>query len=32
MITPIAHYWPEFAQNGKANITLRHVLASKWFI
>jgi len=24
---PIAHYWPEFAQNGKANITLRHVLS-----
>lgn len=23
----IAHYWPEFAQNGKANITLRHVLS-----
>jgi CubicO group peptidase (beta-lactamase class C family) len=25
--TPIAHYWPEFAQNGKGNITLRHVLS-----
>ncbi|MGL5159285.1 MAG: serine hydrolase domain-containing protein, partial [Acinetobacter junii] len=24
---PIAHYWPEFSQNGKANITLRHVLS-----
>ena len=24
---PIAAYWPEFAQNGKANITLRHVLS-----
>ena len=24
---PIANYWPEFAQNGKANITLRHVLS-----
>lgn len=24
---PIAHYWPEFAQNGKANISLRHVLS-----
>lgn len=24
---PIAHYWPEFAQNGKASITLRHVLS-----
>ena len=24
---PIAHYWPEFAKNGKANITLRHVLS-----
>ena len=23
---PIAHYWSEFAQNGKANITLRHIL------
>jgi CubicO group peptidase (beta-lactamase class C family) len=25
--TPIAHYWPEFAQNGKEKITLRHVLS-----
>ncbi len=25
--TPIAHYWPEFAQNGKGKITLRHVLS-----
>lgn len=25
--TPIARYWPEFAQNGKEGITLRHVLA-----
>ncbi|GAA5002818.1 serine hydrolase domain-containing protein [Acinetobacter puyangensis] len=24
---PIAHYWPEFAQNDKAKITLRHVLS-----
>jgi len=24
---PIARYWPEFAQNGKAEITLRHALA-----
>ena len=24
--TPIAHYWPEFAQNGKHSLTLRHVL------
>lgn len=24
--TPIAHYWPEFAQHNKQNITLRHVL------
>lgn len=24
---PIAPYWPEFAQNGKTNITLRHVLS-----
>jgi CubicO group peptidase (beta-lactamase class C family) len=24
---PIAHYWPEFAQNGKAQMTLRHVLS-----
>ncbi len=25
--TPVAHYWPEFAQAGKGGITLRHVLA-----
>ncbi|MFB2537849.1 MULTISPECIES: serine hydrolase domain-containing protein [unclassified Acinetobacter] len=25
--TPIAHYWAEFAQQGKENITLRHVLS-----
>ncbi|TCM67000.1 CubicO group peptidase (beta-lactamase class C family) [Acinetobacter calcoaceticus] len=25
--TPIMHYWPEFAQNDKENITLRHVLS-----
>lgn len=25
--TPIAHYWPEFATNGKEAITLRHALA-----
>jgi len=24
---PIAHYWPEFAQNGKEGITIRHALA-----
>ena len=24
---PISHYWPEFAQNGKAQITLRHILS-----
>jgi len=24
--TPVAHYWPEFAANGKDRITLRHVL------
>ena len=23
---PVASYWPEFAVNGKANITLRHLL------
>ena len=23
----IAYYWPEFAQNGKSDITLRHILA-----
>ncbi len=25
--TPVAHYWPEFAQNGKGAITVRHVLS-----
>ncbi|OAL76901.1 serine hydrolase domain-containing protein [Acinetobacter terrae] len=25
--TPVAQYWPEFAQNGKAQITLRHILS-----
>ncbi len=25
--TPVAHYWPEFAQEGKAAITVRQVLA-----
>ncbi|TCB51349.1 class A beta-lactamase-related serine hydrolase [Acinetobacter sp. ANC 4779] len=25
--TPVAQYWPEFAQNGKAKITLRHILS-----
>lgn len=25
--TPIAHYWPEFAANGKENILVRHALA-----
>ena len=24
---PVATYWPEFAQNGKENITVRHVLS-----
>ena len=24
--TPVAQYWPEFAQNGKDKITLRHML------
>ena len=24
---PIAHYWPEYAQNGKENVTLRQVMA-----
>ncbi|NHB58598.1 beta-lactamase family protein [Acinetobacter sp. 194] len=24
--SPISNYWPEFAQNGKAEMTLRHVL------
>ena len=25
--TPVAQYWPEFAQHGKAQITLRHILS-----
>lgn len=25
--TPVAKYWPEFAQNGKSQITLRHMLS-----
>ena len=25
--TPIAHYWPEFAANGKSTITIRHALS-----
>ncbi|WP_180164221.1 serine hydrolase [Acinetobacter sp. YH12049] len=25
--TPVAVYWPEFAQNGKSDITLRHMLS-----
>jgi CubicO group peptidase (beta-lactamase class C family) len=25
--TPVAQYWPEFAQNGKEQITLRHILS-----
>ncbi|NNH86179.1 serine hydrolase domain-containing protein [Acinetobacter terrae] len=25
--TPVALYWPEFAQNGKEQITLRHILS-----
>lgn len=25
--TPVAQYWPEFAQNGKEHITLRHMLS-----
>ncbi|RJQ86487.1 MAG: class A beta-lactamase-related serine hydrolase [Desulfobacteraceae bacterium] len=24
---PVAHYWPEFARNGKETITLRHLLS-----
>lgn len=24
--TPVAHYWPEFANNGKGAVTLRHLL------
>ncbi|WP_445115604.1 serine hydrolase domain-containing protein [Acinetobacter sp. WZC-1] len=24
---PVAHYWPEFARNGKQAITLRHILS-----
>jgi CubicO group peptidase (beta-lactamase class C family) len=27
--TPVARYWPEFAQNGKAGITVRHVLTHR---
>jgi CubicO group peptidase (beta-lactamase class C family) len=27
--TPIAHYWPEYAQNGKERITPRHVLSHR---
>jgi CubicO group peptidase (beta-lactamase class C family) len=26
---PIARYWPEFGQNGKENITIRHVLTHR---
>ncbi|MCF0266759.1 beta-lactamase family protein [Acinetobacter guillouiae] len=25
--TPIVNFWPEFAQNGKKNMTLRHILS-----
>ena len=25
--TPVAQYWPDFAQHGKAKITLRHILS-----
>ena len=25
--TPVMQYWPEFAQNGKENVTLRHILS-----
>ena len=25
--TPVAKYWPEFAQNGKQSMTLRHILS-----
>lgn len=25
--TPLAHYWPAFASNGKANITLREIMS-----
>lgn len=25
--TPVAHYWPEFAQHGKENISLAHMLS-----
>ncbi|MFW1982948.1 serine hydrolase domain-containing protein [Acinetobacter guillouiae] len=25
--TPIVNFWPEFAQNGKENMTLRHILS-----
>jgi CubicO group peptidase (beta-lactamase class C family) len=27
--TPIAAYWPEFAQNGKARVTVRHALTHR---
>ncbi len=27
--TPVATYWPEFAANGKAGVTVRHVLSHK---
>ena len=27
--TPVAHYWPEFAQAGKASITLRQLLSHR---
>ncbi len=27
MIRPVAEYWPEFAQKGKENITLAHMLS-----
>lgn len=26
---PVADYWPEFAQNGKAEVTIRHVLTHR---
>ncbi len=26
---PVAHYWPEFARNGKGGITIRHVLCHR---
>ena len=25
--SPVAKYWPEFAQNGKKNITIEHILS-----